>query len=215
MVDGTRNGARPAIPGADSARALPTLPIRHATHRDRPRIVSTAVRVGSPFGGRLAQGGAIVGRSEGASMQNGARIAPRGVRVCTSSVRPPGRRIGRLATVYVLVSIGSATSPLTSSCPLSPDWRSACPRLHIEVILETWPSSSSAKWSFCDAHTWTNFGLLDSPLRSERSQPAGRGRPIRRSQRKCEASPAQNDLCSAYLIPKSRQVSSTSFEIAG
>jgi Transposase len=41
------------------------------------------------------------------------------------------------------------------------------------------------------------------------------GIPIRRSHRKCDARPARNDLCCAYLIPKSRQVSSTSLETAG
>jgi hypothetical protein len=41
------------------------------------------------------------------------------------------------------------------------------------------------------------------------------GIPIRRNHRKCDARPARNDLCSVYLIPNSRQVSSTTFEIAG
>lgn len=47
------------------------------------------------------------------------------------------------------------------------------------------------------------------------NHPPAFGRPIRRSHRKWDAIPARNDLCSAYLMPKSRQVSSTSLEIAG
>src|SRR5437867_569261 len=39
--------------------------------------------------------------------------------------------------------------------------------------------------------------------------------PIRRNHRKCEAIPARNDVYSVYLTPKSRQVSSTTLEIAG
>lgn len=38
---------------------------------------------------------------------------------------------------------------------------------------------------------------------------------ILRSQRKCDATPAQTDRCSAYRMPKSRQVPSTIPEIAG
>ncbi len=41
------------------------------------------------------------------------------------------------------------------------------------------------------------------------------GIPIRRNHRKCDAIAARNDLCSAYLTPKSRHVSSTSLESAG
>ena len=51
------------------------------------------------------------------------------------------------------------------------------------------------------------------PCRS--CHPVALGIPIRRNHRKCDAIPARNDLCSAYLIPKSRHVSSTSLEIAG
>ena len=46
-------------------------------------------------------------------------------------------------------------------------------------------------------------------------QPLAFGLPIRRNHRKCDAIPARKDLNSVYLIPKSRQVCSTSFEIAG
>lgn len=45
--------------------------------------------------------------------------------------------------------------------------------------------------------------------------PVALGIPIRRNHRKCDAIAVQNDACSAYLIPNSRQVSSTSLEIAG
>jgi hypothetical protein len=48
-----------------------------------------------------------------------------------------------------------------------------------------------------------------------RGQPAVFGMPIRRNQRKCEPIPARNELCSVYLIPNSRQVCSTSLDIAG
>ena len=41
------------------------------------------------------------------------------------------------------------------------------------------------------------------------------GIPIRRSQRKCDARPAQKEECSVYLTPNSWQVSLTSFDIAG
>jgi hypothetical protein len=45
--------------------------------------------------------------------------------------------------------------------------------------------------------------------------PVAFGLPIRRNHRKCDAIPARKDLNSVYLTPKSRQVCSTSFEIAG
>ena len=45
--------------------------------------------------------------------------------------------------------------------------------------------------------------------------PVASSRPIRRSQRKCDAIPAQNDRCTVYRTPNSRHVSSTSLEIAG
>ena len=45
--------------------------------------------------------------------------------------------------------------------------------------------------------------------------PVASGLPIRRSHRKCDAIPARNDMNSVYRIPKSRQVCSTSLEIAG
>lgn len=41
------------------------------------------------------------------------------------------------------------------------------------------------------------------------------GMPIRRNQRKCEPIPAQNELCTVYLIPNSWHVCSTSLDIAG
>ena len=39
--------------------------------------------------------------------------------------------------------------------------------------------------------------------------------PIRCNQRKCDTTPAQQDSCSLYFTPYSRQVSCTSFEMAG
>ncbi len=52
-------------------------------------------------------------------------------------------------------------------------------------------------------------------LQCRACHPVAFGLPIRRNHRKCDAIPARNDLNSVYLIPKSRQVCSTSFEIAG
>ena len=45
--------------------------------------------------------------------------------------------------------------------------------------------------------------------------PLAFGLPIRRNHRKCDAIPARKDVNSVYLTPKSRQICSTSFEIAG
>ena len=39
--------------------------------------------------------------------------------------------------------------------------------------------------------------------------------PIRRNQRKCEATPARRVSCAAYLNPNSRQASSTNRDTAG
>jgi hypothetical protein len=41
------------------------------------------------------------------------------------------------------------------------------------------------------------------------------GIPNWRNHLKCDATPDQKDLCSLYLTPNSRQVCSTTFEMAG
>ena len=109
-----------------------------------------------------------------------------------------------------------APKPIIQSAPLtivSDRWRMKPVR---ERTYEATCRSSWAPHSACRLWMTSSRGLCWRQLPPCRScHPVALGIPIRRNHRKCDTIPARNDLCSAYLIPKSRHVSSTSLESAG
>jgi hypothetical protein len=134
-------------------------------------------------------------------------------------------RVTATAALALLVLTLALATPGSAQQTSFGDWRVGTTPTppHDSLYAATINDSSNILGQYCYPAKGSCLWLLTLPMRCTNgairdhrdTHPIGLGIPIRCNQRTCEARPARTEGCSLYLTPNSRQVSSTTFDMAG